>query len=99
MGNRELISYLKNTILEFQQMRTAITIIAVLGAMLVGTSVYQLQASHALPVTTEFPGPTPTTGDILYIGNAQGQITQWSIYEQKQTRKLLSPHSSLITAL
>jgi WD40 repeat protein len=75
-------------------MRTAITILAVLSALLIGTSVYQLQASHL-----KTPTPTAESGDILYTGDAQGQITQWSISQQKQTLKLLSPHTTLITAL
>jgi WD40 repeat protein len=75
-------------------MRTAITILAVLSALLVGTSFYQLQAFHV-----QTPAPTAQSGDILYLGDAQGQITQWSISQQKQTLKLLSPHTTLITAL
>jgi WD40 repeat protein len=75
-------------------MRTAITILAVVGAFLVGTSIYHLQASHV-----QTPNAKTESGDILYTGDAQGQITQWSISQQKQTRKLLSPHTTLITSL
>jgi WD40 repeat protein len=75
-------------------MRTAITILAILGALLVGTSIYHLQASHV-----ETPYAKTVSGDILYTGNADGEITQWSISQQKQTRKLHSPHSTLITSL
>jgi hypothetical protein len=59
-------------------MRTAITILAILGALLVGTSIFHLQASHV-----ETPYAKTVSGDILYTGNADGEITQWSISQQK----------------
>lgn len=80
-------------------MRTAITILAVLGAMLVGTSVYKLHSTQVQSAALKSQKLTAKAGDILYIGNAKGQISEWSISGQKKTRDLRSPHGMLITAL